>query len=122
VAIELIRDSNCEYLMSDVYSGYGKTVKVVNDGYYTAGFITTPDPKLHSSHASVVMGRSWNPRGAKKKGCYFLIKNSWGSDWPGAGRLNGMHAIPAEGKPGYYYAHESDLGNRLKGLVDYERR
>jgi hypothetical protein len=31
VAIELIRDSNCEYLMSDVYSGYGKTVKVVNE-------------------------------------------------------------------------------------------
>jgi transposase len=31
VASELLKDSNCEFLVSDVYSGYGKAVKDTND-------------------------------------------------------------------------------------------
>lgn len=37
VAVELLKRSKCEYLMSDVYSGYGRSVRIVNQGRNAEG-------------------------------------------------------------------------------------
>lgn len=99
--------------------------------YITDGMILTP-AKGHGYHASVAVGRRYidKPEGNRKAGCYFLVKNSWGSGWPQnkvkrdpqyAEYLKNASSIIDPQYPGYFLVHEEDLAKNLISITSYTK-
>lgn len=94
--------------------------KPVGISYYTQNLILT-GPSMHGAHASTVAGRTWVEEARDKSGkvvteagCYYVIKNSWGSDWKPA---RGTKAKRVKGKPGFFMVSEKDLLEHTYGAT-----
>lgn len=100
-------------------SGYIQSI-----AYYTENLISTPEKGEHGAHASVVVGRKEltdsKILGSKPPGCYFLVKNSWGKDWPGENGLKDKKALADPTLKGYFWVSEQDLSNNLRKVTKVE--
>lgn len=70
---------------------------------YESGGLIQP-PGSNQTHISPIAGRLWSD--TAPVGCYFLVKNSWGSDWKVP---NGFKGRNVAGKPGYFMISEQSL-------------
>jgi hypothetical protein len=84
----------------------------------------TGDSNLHGFHSSIVVGRKWYDekrdkygRVTQPAGCYYLAKNSWGTDWKVP---TGSKAQNVTGKPGYFLISERDLLEHTYGATSLE--
>ena len=90
---------------------------------FKADLIQDPRPNQNfttDSHATTVMGRKYLNDGKRGKGCYFLIKNSWGPQWPSAHELDSKMAWADPSKPGYFWIKDEDLATRTSGFTYVE--
>lgn len=114
--------------------------KTLEDGYIEGfGYITSGliKPKVdknnkHGFHASIAVGRGFLekkdlPPGSKE-GCYILVKNSWGANWPEMNKESSRFSkapnqvgIYDKEKPGYFWAHEQDFVNYSMSSTHIER-
>ena len=96
-------------------------------GYYPhyedSGFITKAAAIGFVNHASLVAGRKYvSSRNKEKQGCYLLVKNSWGEEWPGE-RLKGLDAQPATDNygvpiPGYFQVKDTVFSKYIKSFTN----
>lgn len=78
------------------------------------GMILPPNENgEHNSHALTVVGRQWN-----NGSCYYLLKNSWGTEWK---VQDGLKAINTE-KPGHILVSEKNLMEHTDNIISLDNQ
>lgn len=82
VASEILKDSQCQYLMSDVYSGYGKAVRIVNEERKDAAGVLIQNVHCNA-HARRYFFKSWQSKYKEAEfylDCYQEIYKLYGEE------------------------------------------
>ena len=96
-------------------------------GYFTDRLIYTPSSG-HGMHASVVTGREYLDSGSpllggRKPGCYLVVKNSWGKEWPIQGSNNkNKNVIYDAERPGRFLVSETELSKAMFNYTEVIRK
>ena len=81
----------------------------VGVGYDVGGIIYASS----GGHASTIAGRQWQKFDQHPEGCYFLVKNSWGKNWPATNDLNNLKGVRDPNHMGYFWVKDSDLAQSM---------
>ena len=111
------------YIHSELNNG-----NIAAFAYFTSGLISTPKGENHGSHASVIVGREFldvtSPLlQGRPPGCYMVVKNSWGSNWPTASAIDRYKKVVFDkGRPGHFLISEYELAKHLKRYTVVQRK